>query len=276
MTPNTGTSLLADLERAYPSPSAPTGEPTPRPLPAPALLEDPAVPASRPAPAPPYTVVAAADVHQVVDSRHGYALAEHPDRAAAAEQARHLAADPTAAVAAVRALDTEQNGPAADARRILRRYGYRWALVESAMRDLRPYETDLSERELAQLLADGHLVMVWDLQGLPFYTTPERYAELDLTWIEDEGERFPAVPLAELQRPTPRLDLARAARREVCDHGLTSHRCALCGPREAYECQWATCTANAVANGVCERCFDAHATTLTHRARRNSGSSPAA
>ncbi|MFE6274068.1 hypothetical protein ACFVQ9_35365 [Streptomyces goshikiensis] len=112
MTPTTGTIPLADLERAHPSPSAPTGEPAPRPLPAPALPEDPAVPAS----VPPYTVVAAAGVHQVVDSRHGYALAEHPGQAAAGEQARLLAADPAAAVAAVRALDTAQSGPAADAR----------------------------------------------------------------------------------------------------------------------------------------------------------------
>ncbi|MFD7556502.1 hypothetical protein ACFV9E_18430 [Streptomyces sp. NPDC059835] len=232
------------------------------------------MPASRstpaPAPAAPYTVVAAAGGFRVVDSRHGYALAEHETEAAAVVRALQLAEDPDVAVAAVRALDAAQCGPAADARRILRRYGYRWALVESDMRELRPYESDLSDTDLADLLAEGHLVMVWDLRGLPFYTTPERYAELELTWIEDEGERFPAAPLAELQRPTPRLDLAREGRREVCDHGLAMYRCALCGPREAYECQWGTCTANAVARGVCERCFDGHAASLAYRAWRNS------
>ncbi|TLQ39464.1 hypothetical protein [Streptomyces marianii] len=116
-----------------------------------------------------------------------------------------------------------------------------------------------------------------DLKGLPFYTTPERYAELDVIFINDDGDGFPAVPLADLQRPTPRLDLARlAAPRAVCDHGLTAWRCALCGPREAYECQWGTCAANTVALGVCERCLDVHVTTLAYRAWRNSTSPPAA
>ncbi|GAA3087640.1 hypothetical protein GCM10020000_88100 [Streptomyces olivoverticillatus] len=221
------------------------------------------------APAAPYTAVPAdGGGHQVLDARHGYVLAVHATMAAAGGHARHLAADPAAAVAAVRALDAAQTGPAAAARRLLRRYGYHWTLVESAMRELRPAGTDL-----ARLRAEGHLKMVWDLRGLPFYTTPERYAELDVTYPHSGGERFPAVPLAGLQRPTPRLDLARAARHEVCDHGLAVWRCALCGPREEYECRWGTCTANAVAQGVCERCSDAHASALAYSTWRRAAQS---
>src|SRR3977135_2873001 len=88
-------------------------------------------PARRITAAPHYVATATGGRHQVTDRVNGYALSEHADPQAADRAAQLLNTDPPPAVAAVRPLDDAQPGPAADARRTLRRYGYRWALVQN-------------------------------------------------------------------------------------------------------------------------------------------------
>jgi beta-phosphoglucomutase-like phosphatase (HAD superfamily) len=70
--------------------------------------------------APHYVATATGGRHQVTDRVNGYALSEHADPQAADRAAQLLNTDPAAAVAAVRALDDAQTGPAADARRAAR------------------------------------------------------------------------------------------------------------------------------------------------------------
>jgi beta-phosphoglucomutase-like phosphatase (HAD superfamily) len=81
--------------------------------------------------APHYVTASTGGRHQVTDRVNGYALSEHADPDAADRAAQLLNTDPAAAVAAVRALDDTQTGPAAHVRRTLRRYGYRWSLIQS-------------------------------------------------------------------------------------------------------------------------------------------------
>lgn len=138
--------------------------------------------------------------HHVVDQLHGYALSNHTARAAAAEAARELASNPTAAMAAVEELDAAQAGPAATERRILRRYGYAWSLRQDEMLSLM---REFSHRRLETLISHGHLAIVFSPAGRPFYTTPERYEQLSPRWIPDGDESFPAADLAHLERPAP-------------------------------------------------------------------------
>ncbi|WP_234439957.1 hypothetical protein [Streptomyces bicolor] len=64
--------------------------------------------------------------------------------------------------------------------------------------------------------------MVFSQAGLPFYTMPERYAQLAPRWIRDGDESFPAADLARLERPCPALELLPARERyEPCElHGI--------------------------------------------------------
>jgi hypothetical protein len=193
--------------------------------------------------APHYVATATGGRHQVTDRVNGYALSEHADPEAADRAAQLLNTDPAAAVAAVRALDQAQTGPAADARRTLRRYGYRWALVQS--------EAENRRCEMAALTAAGHLVMVWSRQGLPFYVTPERYRELrdlPITFQFDTGEMIPTVPAAELSRRNERLEAMRDRERyALCElHNVGTGNCPLCAPVEDFECDWGGCRANVV------------------------------
>jgi hypothetical protein len=61
--------------------------------------------------------------------------------------------------------------------------------------------------------------MVWSIQGLPFYVTPERYRELrdlPITFQYDTGEMIPTVPWSELGRRQERLEAMRD--RDRCAH----------------------------------------------------------
>ncbi|GAA2917544.1 hypothetical protein GCM10010478_16730 [Streptomyces erythrogriseus] len=168
-----------------------------------------------------------------MDQLHGYTLSSHTTRPAAEDAARELASNPTAAIAAVEALDAAQSGPAATERRILRRYGYAWSLRQDEMLSLM---REFSHRRLETLVSNGHLSTVFTPAGQPYYTTPERFDELSPRWVRDGDESFPATEPDRLERPRPALG-----------------RCLLCGPREDFECQWGECTANRV-TAYCERC----------------------
>lgn len=187
-----------------------------------------------------------------MDQLHEYALSSHTTRPGAEAAARELASNPTAAIAAVEALDAAQSGPAATERRILRRYGYAWSLRQDEMLSLM---REFSHRCLEALVSDGHLAMVFSPVGQPYYTTPERFDQLSPRWIRDGEESFPASDPARLERPHPALEaLPERKRRELCElHGIALWRCLLCGPREAFECHWGGCTANRV-TAYCERC----------------------
>ncbi|MFJ8364510.1 hypothetical protein [Streptomyces sp. NPDC093984] len=200
-----------------------------------------------------YAVAGHEGAHQVMDRLHGYApLSSHTTRPAAEAAARELASNPTAAIAAVEALDAAQSGPATTERRILRRYGYAWSLRQDEMLSL---TREFSHRRLDTLVSDGHLAMVFTPAGHPYYTTPERFDELSPRWVRDGDESFPAAEPARLERPRPALELLPHRKRwELCElHGIALGRCLLCGPREAFECQWGECTANRV-TAYCERC----------------------
>ncbi|WP_217236424.1 hypothetical protein [Streptomyces sp. AC555_RSS877] len=190
--------------------------------------------------------------HQAVDQLHGYALSSHATRAAAEDAVRELTASPTAAIEAVEELDAALTGPAARERRILRRYGYAWSLRQDEMLSLRG---EFSLDRLETLISGGHLAMVFSPAGLPYYTTPERYAQLSPRWIRGGDESFPAADVAHLERPRPALELLPSRKRyEPCElHGITLWRCLICGPREHFECQWGDCNANRV-TAYCERC----------------------
>ncbi|MFF2165415.1 hypothetical protein ACFVWP_32615 [Streptomyces sp. NPDC058175] len=188
--------------------------------------------------------------HQVVDQLHGYALGSHATATAAEHAVRELTANPTAAIEAVEALDAAQTDPAAVERRILRRYGYGFSLRQDEMPSLNGRFT-----RLEALISGGHLAMVFSPAGQPYYTTPERYAQLSPRWIRDGDESFPAADIARLERRRPALELLPARKRyEPCElHGITLWRRLICGPRERFECQWGECTANRV-TAYCERC----------------------
>lgn len=94
------------------------------------------MPRRRPQPPVRYAVIGHEGAHHVVDQLHGYALSSHTTRPAAEDAAREPACNPTAAIAAVEALDAAQSGPAATERRILRRYGYAWSLRQDEMLSL--------------------------------------------------------------------------------------------------------------------------------------------
>jgi hypothetical protein len=195
--------------------------------------------------APHYVTASTGGRHQVTDRLNGHALSEHANPQAAERAAQLLNTDPAAALAAVRALDDAQTGPAAHVRRTLRRYGYRWALVQSEATDRHSYH------ELTDLTAAGHLVMVWSTQGLPFYLTPERYQELrDLptTFQYDTREMIPTAPAAELGRRYERLEAMRdRARYALCElHNVGTGNCPICAPVEDFECDRGGCRANVV------------------------------
>ncbi|MFD0067415.1 hypothetical protein [Streptomyces sp. NPDC056690] len=189
--------------------------------------------------------------HQVVDRLHGYVLSSHATATAAEDAVRELTANPTAAIEAVEELDAAQTGPAAAERRILRRYGYGFSLRQDDMLSLRGRFTHLET-----LISGGHLAMVFSPAGQPYYTTPERYAELSPRWMRDGDESFPTAESARLERPrTARALLPERVRYAPCElHGVTLWRCQLCGPREDFECQWGGCTANRITAAYCERC----------------------
>ncbi|WP_371647777.1 MULTISPECIES: hypothetical protein [unclassified Streptomyces] len=199
-----------------------------------------------------YTVAEHGGVHEVVDTLHGYALSSHATRPAAEAAAREVASSPTAAVAAVEALDMAQSGPAAAERRILRRYGYAWSLRRDEMLSL---TRESSHRRLEALVRDGHLAMVFSPACQPFSTTPERFGQLSPRWVRDADVSFPVADLARLERERPALKaLPERACWEPCElHGIVLRRCLLCGPREAFECRWGECTANRI-TAYCERC----------------------
>ncbi|MET7621961.1 hypothetical protein [Streptomyces sp. NPDC005408] len=208
---------------------------------------------SRTQPPPPqYLTTQTGTGHQVTDRLNGYPLSEHPTAEAAQAAAEQLNTDPAAAIAAARALDDEQTGPAADVRRLLRRYGYGWCLVQSDAAALH------SRYQLREYLEAGHLVMVWSHRGLPFYTTPERYRELRIVFQEDERELIPTAVESTLQRHRERLNaMPRSQRYAVCEtHAYSVGHC--CPPREEWECDWGGCSANAVTKiagrPVCEGC----------------------
>lgn len=210
------------------------------------------MPRRRPQPPVRYAVIGHEGAHQVVDQLHGYALSSHTTRPAAEDAARELACNPTAAIAAVEALDAAQSGPAATERRILRRYGYAWSLRQDEMLSLM---REFSHSRLETLVSNGHLSTVFTPAGQPYYTTPERFDELSPRWVRDGYESFPAAEPARLERPRPALELLPQRKRwELCElHGIAHGRCLLCGPREDFECQWGECTANRV-TAYCERC----------------------
>lgn len=199
-----------------------------------------------------YSVTGHDGRHEVVDQLHGFTLSSHAVRAVAEEAARELTASPTAAIEAVEELDASQTGPAVTERRILRRYGYAWSLREDEMLSLCG---EFSHYRLKTLITGGALAMVFSPAGQPYYTTPERYAQLAPRWIGDGDKSFPSADVARLQRPRPALELLSARKRyEPCElHGITLWRCQICGPRERFECQWGGCTANRV-TAYCERC----------------------
>lgn len=207
-----------------------------------------------PAPAPRYVTTTANDRHQVADRFHGYALSTHDDPDTARRTAELLNTTPAAACAAVRALDAAQTGPAAEVRRSLRRYGYRWALQQGDAIALHGYH------QLTELTAGQHLAMVWTPAGMPYYVTPERFAQLPIRWVDDEREIIPTAPAAELTRYRERLmAMPPHKRHQLCElHGLATGWCLICGPGEAWECDWGTCRANAVTTSagrpLCERC----------------------
>lgn len=158
------------------------------------------MPRRRPQPPARYAVTGHEGAHQVVDQLHGYVLSNHTTRAAAEDAARELAANPTAAVAAVKQLDAAQSSPAASERRILRRHGYAWSLRQDEMLSLM---REFSHRRLETLLTAGHLAMVFTPAGLPYYTTPERFDELSPRWVRDGDESFPAAEPARSSAPAP-------------------------------------------------------------------------
>lgn len=205
-------------------------------------------------PPPHYLTAETGTVHQVTDRLNGYTVSEHLTTEAAETAARQLNTDPAAAIAAARALDDAQTGPAAEIRRSLRRYGYRWALVQSSAVDLHRYS------ELTALTEAGLLAMVWSHQGTPYYTTPERFSELSLTYVDDGGKQFPTAVASELTRRRERLlAMSDRLRYMPCeDHGIATGRCAICGPVEEWECDWGSCRANAVTRvagqRACEQC----------------------
>ncbi|MGW4951470.1 hypothetical protein [Streptomyces parvulus] len=207
---------------------------------------------TRPQPPVRYAAAEHHGLHQVVDQLHGYALSSHATIAAAEDAVRELTTNPTSAIEAVEELDAAQTGPAAAERRVLRRYGYAWSLRQDEMLSL---GRELGPHRLEALISSGHLAMVFSPAGMPYYTTPERYAELAPRWVGDGDESFPAAETARLERPRPALELLPARKRyKPCElHGISLWRCLICGPRERFECQWGECTANRV-TAYCERC----------------------
>ncbi|MFF9690423.1 hypothetical protein [Streptomyces sp. NPDC014623] len=192
--------------------------------------------------------------HRIVDTRSGYTLTERPDAAAAQLTAEEFNTSPSAAINAVRALDNTQSGPAAHVLRSLRRYGYQWALEERDARTLHRFW------ELDELTEAGHLTMVWSTEGKPFYVAPQRYQALPIGILEDSGKKYPCVPESELGRRRVLLEaIPLKERYALCElHGIATGRCAICMPREEWECDWGTCWANAVTvikgRPMCERC----------------------
>ncbi|MFD6285398.1 hypothetical protein [Streptomyces sp. NPDC060205] len=190
--------------------------------------------------------------HQVVDQLHGYELSSYATATAAEDAVHELTASPTAAIEAVEEFDAAQTGPAATERRILRRYGYDFSLRQDELMALRG---EFSPDRLETLISGGHLAMAFSPAGLPYYTTPERYAQLSPRWIRDGDESLPAADVARLERPRPAIELLPARKRYApCElHGVTLWRCLFCGPREHFECQRGECAANRV-TAYCERC----------------------
>ncbi|WP_433573736.1 hypothetical protein [Streptomyces sp. CA-251247] len=203
-------------------------------------------------PPPQYLTATGGTGHQVTDRLNGYTLTEYATAQEAEAAVELLNTDPVAALAAVRTLDEAQSGPAATARRMLRRYGYNWCLEQRYAIDLH------SHSELSELITAGHLAMVWSHRGLPFYTTPERYRELNIVFQYDTGEMIPTAVESTLQRRPIRLhampDHLRNAQCET--HAYSVGRC--CPPIEEWECSWGYCGSNAVTKiarrRVCERC----------------------
>lgn len=194
--------------------------------------------------------------HRVIDIRNGYTLTErtYADTARLAAKELNTFFPPPAAIAAVRALDDAQTGPAAHVLRSLRRYGYNWALEQCDAITLHSY------RELTALKMAGYLNMVWSPQGKPFYVAPARYQALPIVFRHDTDEMIPTVPESELGRRRERLAAMPSKERySPCElHGINTGKCAICGPVEAWECEWGTCWANAVTistgRPMCERC----------------------
>ncbi|WP_199550141.1 hypothetical protein [Streptomyces sp. N35] len=213
------------------------------------------MPSSRALPQRPirYAVIEHQERYRVLDQLHGYALSDHTAREAAEDSARELTANPAAAIAAVEALDAAQRGPPARGRRSLPRVGDAWRPPRGGM--MGPFSEFSSDR-LRTLIAAGHLAQVYSRAGHPYVTTPERYAQLPLSWIHDEGVTYPVADFTLLDRHRPaRASLSAHARYAPCElHGISLWRCLLCAPREAYECDWGTCTANRITASHCERC----------------------
>lgn len=204
-------------------------------------------------PAPQYIPAEIEGFLAVLDQLNGYVVSTHDTHVATVKRADQLSADPAEAVAAVRKMDAAMSGPAADVYRMLRRYGYHRAVIQSDARQFFSYYT------LTKLTEAGHLVMVWSEEGLPYYTTPVRFDTLTITFQSDRGELIPTAPDRELQRRREALAaMPSHIRRARCEHGLQTGDCGICGPVEAWECDWGTCRANAVTRcagrRVCEEC----------------------
>jgi hypothetical protein len=220
---------------------------------------------SRTVNAPQYTAVVMNGMPVVYDRINGYALSHHPSAEEAQRAAAGMNSTPAAAIAAVCALDESQTGPAAEFRRLLRRYGYGWAMET---RDAAALVASFRTKEMAR---KGSIVMVWSSKGLPYYTTPERYSELPITFVQGAGDTFPTAPLAMVGRRFERLEAMPPRKRfELCeDHGLQTGTCAICRPKEPWECDYGTCWANAVTvisgRRTCERCAPA----MPYTARRS-------
>ncbi|MFD8078983.1 hypothetical protein ACFV3E_40790 [Streptomyces sp. NPDC059718] len=196
-----------------------------------------------PTPAPQYVTARVGDMHHVQDRINGYSLSRHSTPAEAERAAGDLNASPAAALAAVTLLDAGQTGPAADFRRTLRRFGYAWSLEQCDAFEL------CSPYALADLVSTGHVRMVWSSQGAPFYTTPERFRRLQVIFhAAEDGDVYPMTPAMALTRRRVRLAaMSDADRRNPCeDHGIAGGRCALCRPREEWECDFAGCSRNAI------------------------------
>ncbi|MGW2841932.1 hypothetical protein ACWCWD_29605 [Streptomyces sp. NPDC001493] len=204
------------------------------------------------APPPQYLTAPVGIGLQVVDQLHGYALSEPTSAEDAQAVADELNRSPEAVLTAVHALDKTLVGPAAEVLRSMRRYGYRWSLDERAAADLHGYQ------KLEKLAAVGHLAMVWSLQGAAFFVTPERYRELEAAFRYDSDGR-PRVPASQLGRRRQQLEaMADRERYSPCElHGISTGSCGICGPKEAWQCDWGACWANAVTvcgqRRMCER-----------------------
>jgi hypothetical protein len=216
-----------------------------------------------------YVTVPRGDYTEVVDRLSGYTLSTHGAGYLAEKAAAFLNAHPEAAAAAHDALAQAQTGPAADARRALLRWGYRWTMDAETAAEV----FVLGRSRVEELVVTGDLVRVWSTRGAAYVTTPERFKELDIKDLVDGDKTFPSAQRDQLARPQTRLwALPPTVRYAACECGRTRGNCLSCAPFEEFECDWSGCRANAVtvAGGrpLCARDFWSSEHIVRNAARR--------